>query len=143
MNSISKQYISWEKNAEHIGFIPLSRETVNQIFKKLDDKTIKEIAYDVGSTLPREFVMLTYGHISFPNILSMIEIGNSRFGHIKHDIEHKTHYITIFHGINEKFSLYLSSIHEAMAEDLSFDLKIIHLDCNMLSMEITENFLLQ
>lgn len=122
-----------------MGFIPLAKETVGQIFKKLDDKEIKEIGYNVGTTIPREFLMLTYGHISFPNILSMIEIGNSRFGHIKHDIEHKTHQITIFHGINEKFSLFLSSVHEAMAEDLSFDLKIINFDCNIISMEITEN----
>lgn len=141
VNSISKRYISWGKNADQIGFIPLTKETVNQIFKKLDDKTIKEIAYDVGTTIPREFIMLTYGHISFPNILSMIEIANSRFGHIKHDIDHQIHQITIFHGINENFSSFLSYVHEAMAENLSFSLKITSLDCNMLSMEIKENSL--
>jgi hypothetical protein len=139
VNSISKRYISWEKNAEKIGFIPLAKETVGHIFEKLDDKDIKEIAYDVGSTIPKEFIMLTYGHVSFPNILSMIEIGNSRFGHIKHDIDYNTHHITIFHGINEKFSLFLTYVHEAMAKDLSVHLKITSSDCSMISMEIMEN----
>ncbi len=139
VNSISKRYISWEKNAEQIGFIPLAKETVGQIFKKLDDKSIKEIARGVGTTIPREFILLTYGHISFPNILSMMEIGNSRCGHIKHDIDNQTHHITIFHGINEQFSLFLSCVHEAMAEDLSFNLQITSSDCSMISMDIIEN----
>lgn len=141
VNSISKRYISWEKNAEQIGFIPLSKETIKQIFEKLDDKTLKEIGYHVGTTIPREFILLTYGHITFPNILSMIDIGNSRFGHIKHEIDDHEHQITIFHGINEEFSSFLSYVHEAMAKDLSINLKITSLDCSMISMNIVENSL--
>ena len=141
VNSISKSYVSWGKNAEYMGFIPLAKETVGQIFKKLGDKEIKEIGYNVGTTIPREFLMLTYGHINFPNILNMIEVGNSRFGHITHDIDYNTHQITIFHGINENFSSFLAYVHEAMAEDLSVHLKIISSDCSMISMQITENSL--
>ena len=57
------------------------------------------------------------------------------------EVYYNTHQITIFHGINEKFSLFLTYVHEAMAEDLSVNLKITSLDCSMISMQIAENSL--
>lgn len=127
------------KNASEIGFVPLAKETIKQIFEKLDAKDIKEIAYNVGSTIPRELVLLTYGHLSFPNVVSMIEISNSRYGSIKHDINHNVHTFTVFHGLNEQFSLFLSFVLEAMAKDLSFNYKTLDMDCSLISIEISEN----
>ena len=139
MNSITKRYISWEKFADQIGTVALTKESVKQIFDKLDKTSIIEVASDIGSTIPREFLLLTYGNTSFENILSMLEIWSSRYGCVKHDIDHHHHRFSVVHGMSSKFSLFYCNLLEAMAKDLSFTSKVVTSNPQLVSFDLFEN----
>jgi hypothetical protein len=135
---MAKRYISWEKSAENIGFVPMSKQGLGLIFDKLGDKTIKKIADKVGKTIPRALILLNYHEISFENFINTIELWDSRYGSVSHDIVGTKHTFTIFHGITKKFSYYIAEVHSAAAEDLSCNFTITSIDENMLVMELQE-----
>lgn len=138
VNSIAKKYISWERNAEDIGFIPLTKRAVKNIFAELDDDKIKTIGTNVGSIVPRDLLMLNFNKITFENILVLLEIWDERFGKVRHDVTDSKHYFTVYHEINENFSKYVASVHQAMADDLSFKLTISNVTFNAVSFVVEE-----
>ncbi|MGI0010965.1 MAG: hypothetical protein ACREAE_06170 [Nitrosopumilaceae archaeon] len=138
VNSIFKRYLAWEKYADEIGFIPLSKQAVRLIFSNLDQKTTNKIATDIGRTIPRELTFLMFNRLDFSSIMSMIEISCTRFGILKHDITDSRHNLTLYHGVSKEFSQYVAWVFESMAEDLSLKLKVNNTDNNMLCIEIEE-----
>jgi len=124
VNSIAKKYISWDRNAEDVGFISLTKKAIKNIFGYLSDDEIKEVATSVGSTVPRDLLMLNFNTVTFDNIVLLLEIWNERFGKVRHTVSDSKHQFTIYHEINETFSKYIAFLHKAMAEDLMFNIKI-------------------
>ena len=138
VNSILKRYVSWEKYADEIGFIPLAKETIKLIFDNLDDRKIKEIAHRLGKTIPREFILLMFNRIDFNSIVSFIEITSSRYGMVQHNITRDIHDLIIYHNVNERFSKFLAEAAKAMADDLSVNLEVVLADSKILSIRIKE-----
>jgi len=136
VNSITKKYASWEKNAEQVGFIPLSKKAIASIFDELDLVVLKKIANDVGSTIPRTLIMLNFNSLDFKNIITTIDIWAARFGSIRHDVRNTKHIITIYHNVNENFSRYIAEVHKAMASDLKFKINITSITQDAVAMEI-------
>lgn len=139
MNSISKKYLSWDRNANEIGFVPLSKKTVKEIFDSLDVQTITRIAQSVGHTIPRELIFLNYGKITFENIIKVLENSGIPFGTVRHDIIGSKHNMSFHHNISKNFSIYLSELIKEMAIDLSFKVNIHNIDSSLVCMEIKEN----
>jgi hypothetical protein len=137
VNSLFKQYVSWGKNVEEVGFIPLSNLTIDKIFTKLDEKSIDEIAMNSGQTIPEQLILLNFHEVNFNNICSIIEILASRFGKVRTNFFEGGTSITIYHGINKKFSDFLVKFHQAMSEKLKFKLKINGINGSLVSFEIT------
>ena len=138
VNQILKKYISWERNADDIGFVPLSKLAVQDIFTELDEKKIKDIATNVGSTIPRNLLRLNFNVLTFNNILLLLEIFGERFGNVRHNIKDSKHYFSIYHGVNENFSIYLKYWHQALADDLEIKITVIDMTHNMLTFVVEE-----
>jgi len=138
INNVLKRYLAWEKSADEIGFIPLSKMAIKKIFDSMDEKTINEIAREVGQTIPRELTFLIFNKLDFASIMSMIEIYSTRFGALRHEINGTKHDLTLHHGLNKKFSQYLAAVLEAMAEDLDLKLIVKNADKTILCVEIDE-----
>ena len=133
INSIAKKYISWEKYATEIGYIPLARDTVRLIFDNLDDRTLQTIANKVGTTIPREMTILMFNKTDFDSIISFMEITSSRYGMVQHNINGDTHELIVHHGVSKKFSTFLSYVGKAMADDLSFKFHVRTADSKVMS----------
>ena len=136
VNSIAKRHLTWERFADEIGFIPITKRTIKKIFRQLDDQTINKIAKDVGGTVPRELIYLTYDKMDFENLMKVIEINGTRFGKVKHTESDHIHNINIHHGICENFSKFLAATHQALADDLSLKMTVNNLDNSMVCLEI-------
>ena len=136
INGMTKNYISWEKYAEKIGFIPLSKKAVSRIFDNLESDTIKKIAIEVGATIPKEMLYMTSKDSSFESISKIIPIWSKRFGieNITHEDSKIT--LTIHHGVSEKFSEYITELFKAMADSLSFRLQVEVIDTNFVRMSM-------
>ena len=136
MNSIAKHHITWKRYADEIGFVPVTKRMLGKIFKYLDEKDIERIAKDLGGTVPKELLFLTYEKMNFENLMQILEINAMRFGVVKHVEKDGKHSLNIHHGISENFSHFLASAHQVLADDLSLKLDITNTDKNMLCFEI-------
>ena len=134
ISSIIKRHLLWDRFAEEMGLVSLTKRTLKKIFRTMDDETIRKIAKDVGGTVPQELIYLSYDKFDFINLMKMIEISDSRFGKVKYHVNDATHSINILHGICENFSTFLAETHQALADNLSLKFKIEHLDNNMICM---------
>lgn len=136
VNSIGKHHITWKRYADEIGFVPITKRMLGKIFKYLDDESIEKMAKDLGGTVPKELLFLTYDKMDFDNFMNILEINAMRFGIVKHTQHDGKHLLNIHHGISKKFSHFLACAHESMADDLSLKLQITNTDKNMLCLEI-------
>ena len=136
VGSIAKHHITWKRYADEIGFVPITKRMLGKIFKHLDEKSIEQIAKDLGGTVPKELLFLTFDKMNFENLMQILEINALRFGVVKHTEKDGVHSINIHHGISENFSHFLAAAHQSLANDLSMKLKITNSDKNMICMEI-------
>ncbi len=104
LSSILKRYISWEKYAEEVGFIPLAKETIRQIFEELHDTQIQASGERLGRTLPRELITLMFNRIDYSTIIAFLETTLSRYGMVQHNINGTSHDFIIYHNVNKNFS---------------------------------------
>jgi len=135
INSIIKRHLLWDRFAEEMGLIPLTKRTLKKIFRTMDDETIKKIAKDVGGTVPQELIYLSYDTFDFPHLMKMIEISDSRFGKVKCHVNDSTHSVNILHGVCKNFSKFLAETHQTLADNLALKFTIEHIDNNMICME--------
>jgi len=138
VNSMAKQFISWEIHSSNIHLIPLSKEAIEKIFNKLDDQTIQLVAKKIGGDVIRELVFLSYNEMTFDNLIEAILLNSTRFGTVKHELVGKKHIINIHHGICLNFSKFLYNTHLTLANDLSLKLHITNIDKKMICMELEE-----
>lgn len=138
-NSIMRRYISWEKYANVVGFVPLATDTVRLIFDDMSEKTMRKIAKQVGRTIPRQLILLMFNKIDFNSVLSFLEITFSRYGMVQHTIRGSAHDFILYHNVNKRFSQFLAEVGKIMAEDLSIKLDVTSVDSRILSIRIEEN----
>jgi len=136
MSNMTKHHVTWKRYADEIGFVPITKRMIGKLFKYLDKDSIEQIAHDLGGTVPRELLFLTYDEMEFENFMRILEINALRFGAVKHTHENGVHVLNIHHGISENFSHFLGCAHLRMAEDLSLKMKITNSDRNMICMTI-------
>ena len=136
MSSIAKHHITWKRYADEIGFVPITKRMIGKIFKHLDEKSIEKIANELGGTVPKELLFMTYDKMDFDNFMQILEINALRFGVVHHTQENGNHALNIHHGISENFSRFLAYSHQKMADDLSLKINITNSDKNMICMNI-------
>jgi hypothetical protein len=113
MSSIAKHHITWKRYADEIGFVPITKRMIGKIFKYLDDESIEKIANDLGGTVPRELLFMTYDKMDFENFMQILEINALRFGVVKHTnedgIQMKTGFIFLIFvmGLVKIFHIFL------------------------------------
>ena len=138
VNSVLKRYVSWERYAEEIGFIPLARDTVRRVFDEIDDAKLQRIAQRLGRTIPRESILLMFNRIDFNSVMSFLEITLSRYGMVQHQINGDAHDFILHHNVNKKFSNFLAEVAKAMADDLSLKIWIQNADSRLLFISFRE-----
>ncbi len=138
INSILGRYVSLERHSKDIELISLTKRAVTQIFSQMDEKTIEELATEVGGVVHKELVFLKFNELTFDNLMHVLVINATRYGSVKHNSENSKHHICIHHGVCSEFSRFLALVHEITASQLSFRLTITNIDKNTVCFEITE-----
>lgn len=138
INNVLAHYAALDRHAKDIELISLTKRAITKIFSNMDDKTIKELATDVGGVVHRELVFLKYDKLTFDNLMQVLVINASRYGSVKHTDENHTHKICIHHGACVKFSKFIALVHKIMGNYLSVNIEITNIDENTLCMEISE-----
>lgn len=138
INNVLTRYVALDRHAQDIELISLTKRAVRKIFSEMDEKTVKEIAKEVGGVVHRELVFLKFDKMTFNNLMEVLVINASRYGSVKYTSEDDTHKICIHHGACLEFSKFIALIHEIMGCYLSVSIKITNSDQNTVCMEICE-----
>ncbi len=138
INNILGRYVSLERHAKDIEVISLTKRAVRQIFSEMDDKTIEQLASEVGGVVHKELIFLKFNELTFDNLMHVLIINATRYGSVKYNFENSKHHICIHHGVCNEFSRFLALVHEITASQLSFKLTITNIDKNTVCFEITE-----
>jgi hypothetical protein len=138
INNILGKYTTLERFANDIELISLTKRSIIQIFSRMEENTIKQIAKDVGGVVHRELVFLKFDEMSFDNLMHVLVVNASRYGTVKHNEENLKHHICIHHGSCIEFSQFLAQVHKNMAHHLSVKIDITNTDQNMVCMKIQD-----
>lgn len=138
INNVLGHYVALGRHAKDIELISLTKRAIKKIFSDMDEKTIKELAKEVGGVVHRELVFLKYNKLTFDNLMQVLVINASRYGSVKYTNETSIHEICIHHGACIEFSKFISFIHEIMADKLTIKIKITNCDQSTVCMRITE-----
>ena len=138
INNVLGHYVALGRHAKDIELISLTKRAIKKIFSDMDEKTIKELAKEVGGVVHRELVFLKYNKLTFDNLMQVLVINASRYGSVKYTNENSIHEICIHHGACIEFSKFISLIHEIMADKLTIKINITNSDQSTVCMQITE-----
>ena len=136
IHSMLKKQIGWQRFSDDLGFVPLTKRTLRDIFGSLSEDKIEEISKNVGGIVPKELFFLQYDEVDFENMMKVLEANASRFGTVKHFVNESKHQFNIYHRINKNFSLFLVKTHQSLMDDLSLKLTVKNSDENTVSLEI-------
>lgn len=119
INGITKNYNTWDKFGDDIGFIPLSNIAISHIFDLLDEKNIIRIARYTGETIPKEIALLSHIGDDFEKIAELFETVSRKFGTTIVIKKNNGYSYTIRHKVNSNFSLYVSEFFLAMGKSFN------------------------
>lgn len=124
VNKILKNYVTHEMQFEELGFILVSKDFLRKTFNVIDDeKHIQDFGKEFGTTMAKEYVSYFYPQVNSHTLVQFLDYWFRRFQSCKHIVEdsgrNQSHYFTVNHDINIKFSLALKAILEGLIEPVS------------------------
>ena len=115
VNQTLKNYLEWHIFEPKVGFVPVLKPVVQELFTKISKEQIKEIALTTGKDEFQNAVYFMKGNIDLDSFLSWLEnrMKNSSI-EVNHTFDRNTgiHSYIIKHDICENWSLYLKEIIE-------------------------------
>ncbi len=124
MSQIVTKHIRWDRFAEDIGFVFLTKQCVRSILEHVDDKVIRDIATTTCRAAMRDAVIFIKGRESLDNFLEVIDLwfnaSHIPFRHIT--VRGENRYV-IQHDFGRKWSLYIVSVINSLSTEMGFKMK--------------------
>jgi len=121
ISNILTKHVSWDRFAEDIGFIFLTKPFLRSILDEVDEKHIKKIAVSTCRGAIRDAVLFLKGEMNKESIVDAFDLwfGASHipFRHIKKD--EMDRYI-INHGLGTKWSIYIGAVVNALLNEINY-----------------------
>lgn len=113
MNQVLKSFLEWHIFEPKVGFVPILKPVVEELFSKMSKEQIAQIAENTGKEEVQNAVYFMEGKIDLDSFLSWFEnrMKNSSI-QVSHTFDRasRTHTYVIKHDICENWSLYLKQI---------------------------------
>ena len=115
MNQVLKSFLEWHIYEPKVGFVPILKPVVKQLFSKMTREQIIEMAVDTGKEEVQNAIYFMKGNIDLNSFLSWFEnrMKNSSI-QVSHTFERasRIHTYVVKHDISENWSFYLKEIIE-------------------------------
>lgn len=119
VHRILERYTRWDRNSAKGGYIPITKGLVSELFNKIPEKEIVEIAKRIEMKEFEDIALLLRNKFDIESTLDLIEMRAKVSGFpYRYAVNGKIHSFVIQHDINEKWSLYLASRYKQVFEDL-------------------------
>ena len=115
MNQVLKSFLEWHIFEPKVGFVPILKPVVEELFTKMSKEQIAQIAASTGKEEVQNAVYFMKGKIDLDSFLSWFEnrMKNSSI-QVSHTFDRasRMHTYVVKHDICENWSLYLGQIIE-------------------------------
>lgn len=109
-NQIFKEYSEWDRYAEGLCLIPLSRDILQILFDQLSEEECVAVGEKVGGFTPRELTSFLFGEFNQQHLTQFLELWFDRFATLEHRTEDTNHLFVVHHDVNINFSRFLSAL---------------------------------
>ena len=120
-SNILTKHVSWDRFAEDIGFVFLTRPFLRAILDEVDEKTIKLIAVSTCRGAIRDAVLFLKGEMNKDSIVEAFDLwfGASHipFRHIKKE---KVDRYIVQHGLGKKWSIYTGAVVNVLLNEIGY-----------------------
>ena len=121
ISNILTKHVSWDRFAEDIGFIFLTKPFLRAVLDEVDENHIKKIAVSTCRGNIRDAVLFLKGEMNKESIVEAFDLWFSAshipFRHIKKDGSDR--YI-INHGLGRKWSIYIGAVVNALLNEIQY-----------------------
>ncbi len=107
VSQILRRYMSWERFAFKLRFLPVSKNLAREVFQALPTSTVEQLSKRLGENSAREHILFLFQKVSPQTVLRFMDLWISHFDACEHRFDGKQHHITIHHDINSNFSIFI------------------------------------
>jgi len=127
VNQILQNFVEWNMYEPKVGMMSLFRSVIAEIFKKLTEQEIIEVAVTVGKEAYTDATLFMKRKFDLDSFLSWLEtrMRNSSV-EISHNREGSTHTYVLKHDLGKNFSLF----QKTLLESIFGEVLGIHIDCD-------------
>ena len=142
VNRIIREYLEWYKFEPKLGFVPIAKSVVEELFTKMGEEQIIDMATRIGKSEAQNAIYFMKGKIDVNSFLSWFE---NRMKNSSIQISHtfnpntRTHTYVIKHDISINWSLYLKIILERTFEDIIGKQIDVNMSYHMLTFKFKED----
>lgn len=133
-----KRYLDWDMYQTKIGFVSVNKPVFVEIFEKMTQKEIVDIATRVGNSAVYDIALFMKGRMDVDSFMSWFEMRmlNSSV-QISHSVEEGHHRLVMKHDLGKNWSLYHKTVLEFIFNNI-FKRKIdIEYSKTMFSLEFS------
>lgn len=119
VHKILERYTRWDSNATKAGFVPVTKGLIKELFDKISDKEVVEIAERVERKEFADITLLLRSEFNIESVFDIIEMRAKVSGYpFRYEVKGKLHKFVIQHDLGSKWSLYLATRYKAAFEDV-------------------------
>lgn len=117
-NQIFGDYVEWQRYMERFGTIVISRDAFKIILDSLDEKSLLNLAVDIGEKAPKEFILFKWKGLGADNVVKFIKMYFDHCGYGTHDQVKSGGNVTfsIHHDLGKRGSLFLKTFLETLVK---------------------------
>jgi hypothetical protein len=124
IGKILTRHVEWDRFAEDIGFVMVTKPFLRVVLESLSDVTIKNIATTTCRTAFKDAVIYVHGAFTVENIIKTLDLwlasSHIAFRHVKKDGSEK---FVIQHELGEKWTTYFGTLINALINDVGYKTK--------------------
>jgi hypothetical protein len=138
VNNILDSYLEWDYHAPRVGFAPMQKSVLKDLFDAATDETIVQIALKAADKFRDELFMID-GKVDLESMLSFTINRTSRSGFIVREFESAeegTRRLVMRHDVGPKWALFSKTYIERLINNVGYPAKVEIVD-NSLVIEIS------
>jgi len=138
LNKLVQKHLTWDKFAQEIGLVFISKSIFRNILNKLTDSEIKVLAATICRGTLRDATIFMKGDLNCTNLLEIVDmwITNSHIPFRKIAMENQNTRYIIQHELGVKYSTYLFTAITTLLSELGYGAENKQLEDNTLTFEI-------
>lgn len=117
-NQIFGEYTEFQQSMKKFGTIHMSKNALNLILESLDEKKVIELATQIGSKEPKDFILFKWKQVDSEKIAEFIQMYFEYCGYGVCEIEkeEQVNSLSVHHDLGKKGSVFLQYFLKALIQ---------------------------